>query len=211
MTTLTTLWAAGPTLEAGIVAGWVAGLLAALVQAAFSVIVRAGYDGRTVYAAIILVVAGSVVGYVTSLAIRSEAQLEAAVSARTALLERERLARTVHDGVLQILALVHRTGRDDPGEWGRLAREAGEQEAKLRALITSRGESAPEDLGTALRALRSDRVSVSAPGVPAAAATTDRRRARRRRPRRAAQRHRARRSGTRTRGCSSRTPTTRCA
>ncbi len=166
MTTLTTLWAAGPTLEAGIVAGWVAGLLAALVQAAFSVIVRAGYDGRTVYAAIILVVAGSIVGYVTSLATRSEAQLEAAVSARTALLERERLARTVHDGVLQILALVHRTGRDDPGEWGRLAREAGAQEANLRALITSRAESAPEDLGTALRALRSDRVSVSAPASP---------------------------------------------
>jgi signal transduction histidine kinase len=164
MTTLTTLWAAGPTLEAGIVAGWVAGLLAALVQAGFSVIVRAGYDGRTVYDAIILLVAGSVVGYVSSLAARSEAQLEAATSARSALLERERLARTVHDGVLQILALVHRTGRDDPGEWGRLAHEAGAQEAKLRALITSRGEpSATEDLGTALRALRSDRVSVSAP------------------------------------------------
>lgn len=171
MPTLTTIWAAGPTLEAGIVAGWGAGLIAALAQTAFSVVVRAGYDGRTVYNAIILLLAGSVVGYVSSLAARSEAELEAAVSARSALLERERLARTVHDGVLQILALVHRTGRDDPGEWGRLAREAGEQEARLRALITSRGEpTAPEDLGTALRALRSDRISVSAPaGSPAMA------------------------------------------
>ncbi len=165
MTTLTTLWAAGPTLEAGIVAGWVAGLLAALVQAGCSVIVRAGYDGRTVYDAIILVIAGSVVGYVSSLAVRSESQLEAAATARSALLERERLARTVHDGVLQILALVHRTGRDDPGEWGRLAREAGEQEEKLRALITSRGAPS-EDFGAALRALRSERVSVSAPASP---------------------------------------------
>lgn len=167
MTTLTTIWAAGPTLEAGIVCGWVAGLIAALAQSGASVIVRAGYDGRTVYNAIILLIAGSVVGYVSSLVTRSEAQLEAAVSARSALLERERLARTVHDGVLQILALVHRTGRDDPGEWGRLAREAGEQEARLRALITSHGEpSSPEDLGTALRALRSERVSVSAPATP---------------------------------------------
>ena len=164
MTTLTTIWAAGPTLEAGIVAGWGAGLIAAIAQTAFTVIVRAGYDGRTVYNAILLLVAGSVVGYVSSLAARSEAELEAAVTARSALVERERLARTVHDGVLQILALVHRTGRDDPGEWGQLARAAGEQESRLRALLTSHGEpTESEDLGTALRALRSDRVSVSAP------------------------------------------------
>ncbi len=167
MTTLTTLWAAGPTLEAGIVSGWAAGAIAALVQAGFSMVVRAGYDGRTVYNATTLLVAGSVVGYVSALAARSEAQLEAAVSARSALVERERLARTVHDGVLQILALVHRTGRDETGEWGRLAREAGEQEARLRALITSRGEpESAHDLGSALRALRSERVSVSAPATP---------------------------------------------
>jgi signal transduction histidine kinase len=167
MTTLTTLWAAGPALEAGIVLGWIGGTVAAVVQVAFSVIVRAGYDGRTVWNGVTLVVAGAVVGYVAELAVRSESELAAAVGARTALLERERLARTVHDGVLQILALVHRTGRDDPGEWGRLAREAGEQEARLRALITSTGEQeAPDDLGTALRALRTERVSVSAPADP---------------------------------------------
>ncbi len=209
MTTLTTIWAAGPTLEAGIVAGWVAGLLAALVQAAFSVIVRAGYDGRTVYDAIILVVAGSIVGYVSSLAVRSEAQLEAAAGARSALLERERLSRTVHDGVLQILALVHRTGRDDPGEWGRLAREAGEQEAKLRGLIASRGEP-PEDFGTALRGLRSDRVSVSAPATTpplAAHAATELVAA----VRAALTTSPSTPARQRTRGCSSRTPTTRCA
>jgi signal transduction histidine kinase len=114
----------------------------------------------------VLVLAGGVVGYVSSLAVRSEAELAAAVAARTALQERERLARTVHDGVLQILGLVHRTGRDDPGEWGRLAREAGAQEAQLRALITSRSEDTLDDLGVALRALRSDRVSVSAPAQP---------------------------------------------
>lgn len=177
MTTLTTLWAAGPTLEAGIVVGWAGGLVAAVAQAAFSVVVRAGYDGRTADNAIILIVAGSVVGYVSSLAARSETELAAAVEARTAALERERLARTVHDGVLQVLALVHRTGRDEPGVWGRLAREAGEQEARLRALITSRTEPADPataDLAAALRALRSDRVSVAAPAhpPPVPAATT---------------------------------------
>ena len=163
MPTLTTLWAAGPTLEAGIVIGWGGGLAAAAVQTAATVVVRAGYDGRTVFNAVVLLLAGGVVGYVSSLAVRSEADLAEAVAAGTALQERERLARTVHDGVLQVLGLVHRAGRDEPGEWGRLAREAGEQEARLRALITSRHQDALPDLGAALRALRSDRVSVSAP------------------------------------------------
>lgn len=166
MPTLTTLWAAGPTLEAGILLGWGGGLLAALAQTAVTVVVRAGYDGRTVFNAVVLLLAGSVVGYVSSLAIRSEADLAEAVAARTALAERERLARTVHDGVLQVLGLVHRTGRDEPGEWGRLAREAGEQEARLRALLTSRQTDALPDLGAALRALQSDRISVSAPAQP---------------------------------------------
>jgi signal transduction histidine kinase len=163
MTTLTTLWAAGPTLEAGILAGWAGGLAAAVVQGAVSVVVRAGYDGRTSWNVVTLIVAGTVVGYVSRVAVRSEDALAAAVAARTELLERERLARTVHDGVLQVLGLVHRTGRDEPGTWGLLAREAGEQEERLRALIASRTEPAAEDLGAALRALRNDRITVSAP------------------------------------------------
>src|SRR6185312_12225999 len=81
MTTLTSLWAAGPALEAGIVLGWIGGVVAALVQAAVSVIVRAGYDGRTVWNGVTLVVAGAVVGFVTELAVRSETELAAAVSA----------------------------------------------------------------------------------------------------------------------------------
>ena len=195
MPTLTTLWAAGPTLEAGIVLGWGGGVVAALAQGAATVVVRAGYDGRTVFNVVVLVLAGSVVGYVSSLAVRSETELADAVAARTALQERERLARTVHDGVLQVLGLVHRTGRDDPGEWGRLAREAGEQEARLRALITSRREDAEPDLGAALRALRSDRVSVSAPAQHLPVDPGGRRRDRRRGARGVAERRPARRSG----------------
>ena len=166
MPTLTTVWAGGPVLEAGFLRGWPGGLAAGVLQGGAAVAVRAGADGRTWTSLLILLVAGATVGYVATLVIRSEAELSAAVQARTAIAERDRLARTVHDGVLQVLALVHRTGRDAGGDWGRLAREAGAQEARLRALISSRVEEpAPGsgDVMAALRALGSDRVTVSGP------------------------------------------------
>ena len=49
--------------------------------------------------------------------------------------ERARLARAVHDGVLQVLALIQRRGRELGGESAELGRMAGEQESALRALI----------------------------------------------------------------------------
>ncbi len=51
--------------------------------------------------------------------------------------ERERIARGIHDSVLQVLALVSSRGRDLGGEAAELGRLAGEQEAALRALLTA--------------------------------------------------------------------------
>lgn len=166
MPTLTTVWAAGPVLEAGVVAGWTAGIGAAALQMATAVAVRNGYDGRTLSSGLILLVAGAATGYVATLVVRSERELAEATAARAAVAERERLARSIHDGVLQVLGLVHRRGLDAGGDWAALGREAGEQEAALRALITSRPSEQPDgrtDVGAALRALRDERVSVSAP------------------------------------------------
>ena len=56
--------------------------------------------------------------------------------------ERARLARAVHDGVLQVLALVQRRGAELGGEAAELGRLAGEQEAALRTLIRA-GRRAP--------------------------------------------------------------------
>ena len=50
--------------------------------------------------------------------------------------ERERLARTIHDSVLQVLAMVQRRGTEAGGEAAEIGRLAGEQEAALRALVT---------------------------------------------------------------------------
>ena len=53
--------------------------------------------------------------------------------------ERARLARAVHDGVLQVLALVQRRGSEAGGDLADLGRLAGEQESALRALIRRAG------------------------------------------------------------------------
>lgn len=170
MVTLTTLWAAGPTIEAAFLAGPLGGALTAVVQFGVSVVVADDWHGRTLYGGVLLLLTGSVVGFVARLAVRAEDDLRAASAAQAALAERERLARSIHDGVLQVLGLVHRTGRDAGGRWAALADAAAEQEAALRGLITSRGDApAPtgqRDLGDALRSLRSQRVTVSTPAEP---------------------------------------------
>jgi signal transduction histidine kinase len=165
MPTLTTFWGAGPALEAGIVGGWLAGAAAGLLQVGATVIVHAGYDGRTLGSAVLLVVAGGVVGYVATLTVRAEQELAAAESMRAAARERDRLARSLHDGVLQVLGLVNREGRDDAGRWGRIAKAAAEQEAAVRAWLAgtpaSPSPAGRSDVLVALRRLASPDVTVS--------------------------------------------------
>ena len=86
--------------------------------------------------------------------------------------ERARLARAVHDGVLQVLALVQRRGAESSGDLVELGRMAGEQEAALRSLIRQQDvqeSTGATDLASALEELtRTTRapVTVSTPGVP---------------------------------------------
>jgi signal transduction histidine kinase len=170
MLTLTTIWAAGPTLEVAFVAGPIGGVAAGLIQFAASAVVAQTAADRTLYSGMLLVVAGAIVGLVATYTARAEAELRIATAAQAAVAERERLARSIHDGVLQVLGLVHRTGRDVGAPWAELAQAAGEQEAALRGLITSQPAAllAPgwRDLDEDLRGLRSPAVTVSTPGEP---------------------------------------------
>ncbi len=70
---------------------------------------------------------------------RAHAELERAARLAASLEERERLSRQVHDGAIQVLALVSRRGREIGGETAELAELAGEQERALRRLVSSAG------------------------------------------------------------------------
>ena len=73
---------------------------------------------------------------------RSHAELERAARLVAVRDERERLSRQVHDGVMQVLALVACRGREIGRATAELAELAGEQERGLRRLVST-GESEP--------------------------------------------------------------------
>ena len=83
----------------------------------------------------LLAVGGPIVGYMCASLQQMSRERDRAERAAAAAAERARLARAVHDGVLQVLALVQRRGAELGGDGAELARLAGEQEAALRALI----------------------------------------------------------------------------
>lgn len=168
----TTLWATNATISAAILSGPIAGMLAGLVVVAASAVLK-GYVsidlGRNATVVIELAV-GLAVGMAAQTARRAHAELERATRLSAALEERERLSRQVHDGAIQVLALVARRGREIGGDTAQLAELAGEQERALRRLVSAT-DSVPRDgttsdIGAMLRRRASDRVSVSVPAEP---------------------------------------------
>lgn len=100
--------------------------------------------GATGNAIALMFMASAVVGYVVDLARRAEHELAEAIRLQGAAAERERLSRQIHDGVLQVLAMVRRRGAELDGDAAEIGRLAGEQEKALRTLIRS-APSAPTD------------------------------------------------------------------
>ena len=113
----------------------------------------------------LLFLAGVVVGHVARLTKQAEERMQRAIELEAAGRERERLARGIHDSVLQVLALVQRRGQELGGEAAELGRLAGEQEAALRELVRLRPE--PPAAGAAdLRALLQRYGSPRSPSRP---------------------------------------------
>lgn len=159
---LTLTWGAVPVIAWAVRAGPVGGGAAAVVVGAATIAWRGAVTRPAVGSCVLLLLVGLVVGYVVALARQAESAYAAVVRERAAHAERERLARTVHDGVLQTLALVARRS-DDP----LLAGLAAEQEGALRRLVA--GPPALVPTGTLdLRALvaAGDGVEVAAPAGP---------------------------------------------
>ncbi|MDH6193903.1 signal transduction histidine kinase [Mycobacterium frederiksbergense] len=165
----TTLWATNATISAALQFGPVGGMAGGLAVMATAAALK-GYVsvdlGRNATIVIELAV-GLAVGMAAQTARRAHAELERAVRLAASLEERERLSRRVHDGAIQVLALVSRRGREIGGETAQLAELAGEQERALRRLVSApdpdRRTGAGTDIGALLRGRASDRVSVSLP------------------------------------------------
>jgi signal transduction histidine kinase len=144
------------------------GLVAAILLTVTDYLTR-HYLTETVYGNyFLLLIGGPIVGLMVDSLLRSAARTAAAERAAATALERTTLARAVHDGVLQVLALVQRRAPDLGPEGVELARLVGEQELALRSLIRQQDAVDPApgmvDLVGALSALeRRPGVSVATP------------------------------------------------
>jgi signal transduction histidine kinase len=167
--TLPVVWAAAPVLAFAILGGWRGGLIGACAVSIADLLHHAAVTAATANNIVLLLLAGVVVGYVVSLARRGETALAQALVVESATRERERLSRDIHDGVLQVLALVGRRGLQAGGEAADIGRLAAEQEQALRALVSSAAvvpSSGNVDLRGLLTTYASRSVTVSTPGTP---------------------------------------------
>ncbi|MFC4907764.1 MacS family sensor histidine kinase [Actinomadura gamaensis] len=190
--TIPVAWVVAALLAWAVSGGRALGLIAAAAIGAADLVVHLlnrSTPGPVTFGNIVLLfLTGLVVGHVVRMAVDAEVRLARAVEMEASTRERERLARDIHDSVLQVLAMVQRRGAEAGGEAAELGRLAGEQEAALRSLITGapvprprpRIDAAPPgvpnapagaaageaDLRTRLTALASPRVSVATPATP---------------------------------------------
>jgi signal transduction histidine kinase len=163
-------WLAGVVLAWGAAWGRRSGAVAGGVIAVFGMVFRGGISENTVNEAALLVLTGFTVGHLVRLGVQAEERTRRATERTAAARERERLARDIHDSVLQVLALVQRRGNEIGGEAAELGRLAGRQEEALRALISSEAYRHPLDGRRDLRELigrhAGESVTVAAPATP---------------------------------------------
>ena len=185
VTPVTATWLAGPVLAWAIRYGRRAGTVTALIMSGCDLaLVRGAALSVVLNGVVLLLLAGVIVGHLARLAAEVEAERQHAIEVEAASRERERLARNIHDSVLQVLALVQRRGAEAGGTAAELGRLAGQQEAALRALVggglvggglvgsgtatgpaggLGPGASGAVDLRAALLSAQTDRVTVSVP------------------------------------------------
>ena len=168
-------WVMGALLAWAIHWHWRGGLVAGVALTAADLSVRSEISQANYGNIFLLLIGGPIVGFMCESLQRMEGQRDAAVRQAVRAAERARLARVVHDGVLQVLALVQRRGAElEPvsREFAELGRLAGEQEAALRSLIRQQDvqeDTGATDLASALEALTRAMtlpVTVSTPGHP---------------------------------------------
>ncbi|MFL6023290.1 MAG: MacS family sensor histidine kinase [Marmoricola sp.] len=148
------------------------GLIAASAIVAADVTARQHLTQGNWASLFLIVLGGLMIGFLADLLATMADERDRAERAAAAAAERQRLGRVVHDGVLQVLALVQKRGGELGGEAAELGRLAGEQEVSLRAYVQSTvpvadalDPSVRVDLAAALSALATTAVSVAVPGT----------------------------------------------
>ena len=171
--TIPSIWPSAAIVGFAILRGWRGGVLAALAVAACSFVEVMEPTPNTISNSVFGLLLGGCIGFCVDLARASHVALAEAMRREAARTERDRLARTVHDGVLQTLAFIHRRATDIGGETATLGAMAGEQERILRTLVSQtdltevdRVVTGDADLRTLLRHIEADDVQLVAPADP---------------------------------------------
>jgi signal transduction histidine kinase len=167
------IWPAATVVACAVLRGWRGGLVAASVVAVADLVEVAEPTENTVNNIILLLLLGGCVGYCADLSREGHAALREALRLQAEGRERNRLARTVHDGVLQTLSYIHRRGTDMGGEAAELAAMAADQERRLRTMVSGVSTPGPDqvvegqvDLRLILDRYAEGTVQVVAPAEP---------------------------------------------
>jgi signal transduction histidine kinase len=168
--TVSVTWSVVPAAAWAAAYGPLGGLGAGLVICLGDVLERGALTSTIASNSVYVLLTGLVIGYLAHFGVRAERALNEATETQAATAERERLARDIHDSVLQVLALVQRRGLEIGGEAAELALLAGEQESALRALVGAppqrRVAGEPVDLRELLAPRASTAVELSTPATP---------------------------------------------
>lgn len=145
--TVPAYWVMGALMAWAIHWRWVGGLVAGVAITVSDLSIRDHVTQANYGNAFLLLIGGPIVGFTVESLQRVAAERDRAQRDAAAAAERARLARAVHDGVLQVLSLVQRRGHELGGEAAELGRLAGQQETVLRTLIREQDQVAPGAAG----------------------------------------------------------------
>ena len=134
---VTVYWMVSAPIVVGIWRGPVAGALAGALVGAVNYIQLPSTNPRAWVDLICMVVVPALGGFIADEMSRLQRQRDQSFADAAALTERDRLNRILHDGVLQVLAMVEREGNELGGRGAELARAAHAQETQLRAMLQS--------------------------------------------------------------------------
>lgn len=172
---VTGFWAAAAPLTLAVGYGWLTGGCSALVVFGLIQLQHSDLRPEVLGLMVALVLGCGGLGYMVD-QMRLVATEQQRVHANIAAIgERQRLARIVHDGVLQVLAMVEREGPHLGHRGMMLARHARDQEVQLRAMLQERDidpdSRNPRDIthrnfAVALDRHASSTVTVSTPAEP---------------------------------------------